>query len=102
MLYDRSRLQRDMCCVLRTRLPPALAVGRVMLSVEFHIRRSHCHRTGRTTVRRRFRHQYISAIPAANVFRRLHAYTTGINHILPINNSSQSRLAAPTRVLAEL
>jgi len=78
MLYNRSRLQRDMCRVLRTHLPPALAVGRVMLSVEFHIWRSHCHRTGRTAIRRRFRHQYISAVSTANVLRRLHAYTTGI------------------------
>jgi len=77
MLYNRRRLQRDMCCVLCTRLPLALAVCRVVLPVKFHVRRSHCHRAGRATIRRRFRHQHVSAIPAANMFRRVHADTTG-------------------------
>jgi len=78
ILYDRHRLQPDMCRVLRTRLPPALAVGRVLLPAEFHVWRSHCHCASCAAVFRRFRHQHVGAIPSANVFRRVHADTTGI------------------------
>jgi len=74
----RRRLQRDMCSFLRTRLPQALAVGRVLLPAEFHVRRSHCHRAGRAALCRRFRHQHVGAIPTTNVFRRVHADTAGI------------------------
>lgn len=74
----RRRLQRDMCRFLLTLLPPALAVGRVLLPAEFHVRRSHCHRTGHAAVCRSFIQQHVGAIPAANVFRRVHADTTGI------------------------
>jgi len=78
ILYNRHRLQPDMCRVLLTLLPPALAVGRVLLPAEFHVRRSHCHCSVRAAVFRRFRHQHVGAIPAANVLRRVYADTTGI------------------------
>lgn len=78
ILYNRRRLQRDMCRVLRTRLPPALAVGNLLFPAEFHIRRSRRHCAGRSAVRRRIRHQHVGAIPSANVLRRVHADTTGM------------------------
>lgn len=78
ILYNRRRLQRDMCRVLRTRLPLALAVGRVLLPSKFYVRRSHCHCAGRSAVRRRIRHQHVGAIPSTNVLRRVHADTTGM------------------------
>jgi len=67
-----------MCRVLRTHLPPAFAVGRVLLPAEFHVRRGHCHCAGCSAVYCRFRHQHVGATPSANVFRRVHADTTGI------------------------
>lgn len=66
-----------MCRVLRPFLPPALAVGRVVLSFEFHVRRSHRDHAGRAVVRRRFPHEHVGAVSPANVFRRVHHHIAG-------------------------
>lgn len=66
-----------MCRVLRPLLPPALAVGRVALPFEFHVRRSHRDHAGRAVVRRCFRYQHVGAVSSTYVLRRVHDHIAG-------------------------